>query len=162
MIYVTVACPSFDACTIAADVEAVLAELTQDTKLGYQNGTTGNWYVAGDEDWGFAGFANIEATGYDSALSAVTDLKNGNIYGVVVDNAPAAALVAANSDDVKLINIALTEEQYAFAIKKGNSTLVAEFNAYLTQIKNDGTFAAIVAKYFEGVGEKVGYEIFVG
>ncbi len=162
MLIVAKDCTAFDACTTAADVEAVLAGLAQGTKLGYQNGTTGNWYVAGDADWGFDGYSNIDATGYDSALSAVTDLKNGNIYGVVVDNAPAAALVAANSSDVKLINIALTEEQYAFAIKKGNSALVAEFNAYLTQIKQDGTFAAIVAKYFEGVGEKVGYDIFVG
>ena len=154
-------CTLFDACETAADVEAVIAAL-EGKKIGYQSGTTGNWYVAGDADWGFDGFANVEAKGYDSAANAVIDLKNGNIFGVVVDGAPAAALVAANADDVKLIDIPLTEEEYAFAVKKGNADLVAEFNAYLAEIKANGTFDAIVAKYFEGTGTKVGYELYVG
>ena len=154
-------CTLFDACQTAADVEAVIKGL-EGKKLGYQNGTTGNWYVAGDADWGYDGFANVTATGYGTASAAVLDLKNGNIFGVVVDGAPAAALVAANADNVKLIDISLTEEQYAFAVKKGNTTLVQEFNAYLAEIKADGTFDQILAKYFEGEGEKVGYEIFRG
>ena len=152
----------FDGCTTAAEVEAVLAGLAQGTKVGYQNGTTGNWYVAGSEDWGYDGFANVDPKGYDSALMAVQDMKNGNLSAVVVDEAPAKALVNANSDDVKVINIPLTEEQYAFAVKKGNSALVAEFNAFLAEIKANGTFDAIVAKYFEGTGTKVGYEISIG
>ena len=153
----------FDGCTTAAEVEAVLAGLAQGTnKVGYQNGTTGNWYVAGSEDWGYDGFANVDPKGYDSALMAVQDMKNGNLSAVVVDEAPAKALVNANSNDVKVINIPLTEEQYAFAVKKGNSALVAEFNAFLAEIKANGTFDAIVAKYFEGAGTKVGYEISIG
>lgn len=154
-------CTLFDECESAADVEAVLAAL-ENQKIGYQNGTTGNWYVAGDADWGYDGFANVEAKGYSTAANAVLDLKNGNIFGVVVDGAPAAALVAANAGAVKLIDIPLTEEEYAFAVKKGNTALVEEFNAYLAEIKANGTFDAILAKYFEGVGEKVGYELFVG
>lgn len=154
-------CTLFDACESAADVEAVIAAL-ENQKIGYQNGTTGNWYVAGDEDWGFDGFANVEAKGYSTAANAVLDLKNGNLFGVVVDGAPAAALVAANAENVKLIDIPLTEEEYAFAVKKGNQALVDEFNAYLAEIKANGIFDAILAKYFEGEGTKVGYELFVG
>ena len=88
---------AFDACKTVADVEAVLAGLT-DKKIGFQNGTTGGMYVEGNEDWGYAGFANIEGKGYATAQDAVTDLINGNIFAVVVDEAPANALVkAANS-----------------------------------------------------------------
>ena len=87
----------FDACTTVAEVEAVLSNL-EGKKIGYQTGTTGGMYINGDEDWGYAGFANIEGKGYATAQDALTDLINGNIYAVVVDEAPGAALVnAANN-----------------------------------------------------------------
>ena len=84
----------FDACTTAAEVEAVLAAL-EGKKIGYQTGTTGGMYINGDEDWGYDGFANIEGKGYATAQDALQDLINGNIYAVVVDEAPGAALVNA-------------------------------------------------------------------
>ena len=84
----------FDNCETAEDVENVLKSLTG-KKVGYQIGTTGNWYVAGDADWGFDGFANIEAKGYSTAQLAIQDLINGQIYAVVVDEAPGAAMVKA-------------------------------------------------------------------
>ena len=84
----------FDECITAEDVENVLKALTG-KKIGYQTGTTGNWYVAGDADWGFDGFANIEAKGYSTAQLAIQDLVNGQIYAVVVDEAPGAAMVEA-------------------------------------------------------------------
>ena len=76
----------FDACTTAADVEAVLSALTG-KKIGYQNGTTSVDYVAGYE--------NVEGKGYDTAAIATYDVINGNLYAVIVDNAPAAAIVAS-------------------------------------------------------------------
>ena len=85
---------AFDECKTAADVEAVLKSL-ENEKIGYQIGTTGNWYVAGDEGWGYEGFANVEAKGYKTAQLAIQDIVNGQIYGVVVDEAPAAAMVKA-------------------------------------------------------------------
>lgn len=84
----------FDNCKTAEDVENVLKALTG-KKIGYQTGTTGNWYVAGDADWGFDGFANVEAKGYSNAQLAIQDLVNGQIYAVVVDEAPGAAMVEA-------------------------------------------------------------------
>ena len=84
----------FDNCKTLEDVEAVLAAL-EGKKIGYQTGTTGGMYITGDADWGYAGFANIEGKGYTSAQEAVSDLVNGNIYAVVVDEAPANAIVSA-------------------------------------------------------------------
>ena len=84
----------FANCTTKEQVEAVLATLTG-KKIGYQNGTTGGMYINGDADWGYDGFANIEGKGYATAQDAVTDLINGNIYAVIVDEAPANALVKA-------------------------------------------------------------------
>ncbi len=87
-------CTDFDACTTADGVVSVLNGLTG-KKIGYQIGTTGSLYINGDVDWDFDGFANITGKEYATAQDAVLDLINGNIYGVVVDEAPAAALVKA-------------------------------------------------------------------
>ena len=84
----------FDNCKTAEDVENVIKALSG-KKIGYQTGTTGNWYVAGDAGWGFDGFANVEAKGYSTAQLAIQDLVNGQIYAVVVDEAPGAAMVKA-------------------------------------------------------------------
>ena len=82
----------FDACKTAADVESILNAKTKDCKIGVQKGTTGNWYVAGDEDWGFAGFSTTCVEMAIGAL-AVQDLLNGNLDCVIIDSAPAAKIV---------------------------------------------------------------------
>lgn len=84
----------FDNCKTAEDVEKVLAGL-KGKKIGYQNGTTGGMYVVGDADWGYEGFSNIDGKGYATAQEAVSDLINGNLYAVIVDEAPASAIVNA-------------------------------------------------------------------
>lgn len=84
----------FDACTDAASVEAILNGFDASTNIGVQNGTTGQFYVEGDVDWGFAGFAT-SCTGYKNGSLAVQDLINGNIDYVIIDSAPAAAIVEA-------------------------------------------------------------------
>lgn len=85
---------AFDTCTTVADVEEVLGTFTAEKKIGYQNGTTGALYVNGDEDWGFAGIA-CTPSGYKTAALAAQALINGSIDYVVVDSAPAAAIVKA-------------------------------------------------------------------
>ena len=69
----------FDNCKTAADVEAVLSSL-QGVKIGYQTGTMGNWYIAGDEGFGFPGFANIEGVGNASLQLVAQDVAYGRLY----------------------------------------------------------------------------------
>ena len=82
----------FDNCKTAADVEEVLKGL-QGKKIGYQTATMGNWYIDGDEDFGFEGFANIEGIGNASLQFVTLDVLNGNLYAVVTDELPAQSLV---------------------------------------------------------------------
>ena len=84
----------FDACTDAAAVEEILKSFDNTTKIGVQTGTTGNFYVAGDADWGFDGFA-AECVGYENGSLAVQDLINGNINYVIIDAAPATCITTA-------------------------------------------------------------------
>lgn len=85
---------TFDGCKDAASVEAILNGFDSSVKIGVQNGTTGQFYVQGDADWGFAGYA-VTCTGYKNGSLAVQDLINGNINYVIIDSAPAAAITAA-------------------------------------------------------------------
>ena len=85
---------TFDACADAAAIEDVLKGLAETTKIGVQNGTTGNFYVKGDAEWGFDGFA-VDCVGYKNGALAVQDLVNGNIDYVVIDAAPAECIVNA-------------------------------------------------------------------
>ena len=147
----------FDEATDATSVEAILKELTG-KNIGYQTGTTGGMYVNGDEAFGYEGFANITGQGYDTAVTAVNDMKNGNVYAVIVDEGPAQAIVNA-TEGVKLVDVKLTDEEYAFVLKKGNTELQTKFNDFLAKIKEDGTYDKIEAKYYQGKGTKVGYTV---
>ena len=85
---------AFDACTDAAAVEEILNGFDNTTKIGYQNGTTAQFYVLGDAEWEFDGF-KVEGKGYDNGALAVQDLSNGNINYVIIDAAPAD-MISAN------------------------------------------------------------------
>ncbi len=85
---------AFDSCKSAADVEAVLATYDSSKKAGVQNGTTSQFYLEGDEDWGFSGYS-ITCTGYKNGSLAVQDLINGNLDLVVIDSAPASCIAKA-------------------------------------------------------------------
>jgi len=94
MIIVKASDTRFDEAKTTADVEAVLAGLTKDNKVGFQTGTTGQFYVEGDEDWGFPGL-NVTGVGYKNGSLAVQDMLNGNLDLVIIDEAPAKFIAAA-------------------------------------------------------------------
>ncbi len=85
---------AFDGLEDADAVAEKLAELTSDTKIGVQQGTTGQSYVEGSEDFGFDGLA-AACSPYKSGSLAVQDMLNGNIDYVIIDAAPAAAISEA-------------------------------------------------------------------
>ncbi len=79
---------TFDGITSPDEIEAKLNSLGTDTKVGYQNGTTGQFYVQGDADWGFAGLS-VTGVGYQNGSLAVQDMLNGNLDYVIIDKEPA-------------------------------------------------------------------------
>ena len=83
---------TFDACTDAASVDAILNATEGAATVGFQNGTTAYYYVTGDADWGFDGL-NVQPKGYDNGALAVQDLINGNLDYVIIDADPAERIV---------------------------------------------------------------------
>lgn len=86
--------PEFDECKTADDVAKILQAKGSDMKIGFQTGTTGQFYCEGDADWGFTKLA-MTSTGYKNGSLAVQDLLNGNLDYVIIDAAPAASITAA-------------------------------------------------------------------
>lgn len=116
------------------------------TKIGVQQGTTGEKYVKGDADMMFDGYSNIECKAYANGGLAVSAMLNGTIDYVIIDNGPASQLVAQNSD-IKMIDIALSTEQYAYGVDKNQAELLKTVNDLIKEIKDNGTLAALFAKY---------------
>ncbi len=106
-------CHDFDGCKTAEEVNAILASLS-DVKIGYQIGTTGGMYINGDADWGYEGFSNIEGKGYLTGQEAIMDLVNGNIYAIIIDEAPANALLKSSSPWAEKISVFINTMKSAY------------------------------------------------
>ena len=57
------------------------------------------------------------------------------------------------SENVKVIDIELTAEDYAFGINKSNNDLLTSVNGYLTEWKADGSLDALINSYFDGTAK---------
>ncbi|TLD96518.1 amino acid ABC transporter substrate-binding protein [Helicobacter jaachi] len=116
-------------------------------KIGVQAGTTAQFYVSGDKDWGFEGLANAEVKGFSNGALATIAMKNHQVDIVMIDEMPARAIVAA-SEGVSLLEIPLTNEQYAIGVAKGENELKNQINAILQSMKDDGTMENIIKKHY--------------
>ena len=130
---------TFDDCKTADDVAAKLAETKSSDQIGVQQGTTGDIYSTDD-----FGDDNVER--FNKGMEAVQALQQGKIDAVIIDNQPAKTFVEEN-EGLKILDTSYVEEDYALAIKKGNDDLVKKVNDAIKELKEDGTFDEIVAKY---------------
>ncbi len=102
--------------------------------IGVQSGTTGEFFLKGDADWGFEGFANVDTKAYDNAGLAVEDMKNGNIKYVVIDAAVGKELANKNKE-IKVIDYALIKEDFGFGVDKAQPELLATINKVIKEKK---------------------------
>lgn len=107
-------------------------------KIGVQTGTTGDIY-AGD-------IKDAEINRYNKGMEAVMALTQGKIDAVVIDREPAKVFVKENAG-LKILDEAFTEEEYAIAVKKGNTELLDKMNAAIKELKDSGELQKIVDKY---------------
>ena len=108
-------------------------------KIGVQLGTTGE--MAAEEVEG------AEVISFDAPAIALVDLVNGKIDAVVLDAEPTKNYTADNSD-LKVLEQELTEEDYSIAVPKGNQELLDVINETLKEIRENGEYDALMAKYF--------------
>ena len=110
-----------------------------DYMIGTQRGTTGNIYCSDD-------YGDDHVIAYDNGITAVQALLNGQVDAVVIDNAPAQSLVAANSG-LTILDTEYAVEDYAIGMAKSNTALLDAVNGALAELQADGTVQSIVDKY---------------
>ena len=127
------------------DIKIASAEDLNGKKIGVQAGTTGEIYVQ-------ESVKDAEIGSYKSGMDAALDLKSGAIDAVVLDELPAKSIVAQN-DDLYILDPNLEPEEYAIAVKKGNTELVDAINATIKRMREDGSYEELVNAFMPAEGE---------
>lgn len=129
--------------------KAELDKQLEGKTLGVCEGFTGGGYVEGDDDMGFPGIPNATPKTYNNITLAIADLKSGKIDAVIMDARTAinAAKTDENKDVIKTIEVELTEEKYAIALKKGSTELKAQIDKALADLKADGTIDQLITDW---------------
>ncbi len=119
------------------------AEDLEGKKIGVQLGTTGDYAVEEIE--------GATAAQYNKGVDAVNDLLNGRVDCVIIDKNPALVFEAEYEGIVALPGdqFDFGVEQYAIALPKGDTELANEINQALKELKEDGTYDALVKQYIE-------------
>lgn len=125
--------------------------------VGVQLGTTGDLLMSeevgeGEDKLGIAGVEQ-----YNKAADAVQALLTNKIDAVCIDDQVAKNFVAANPDELTMLDTAFAEESYAIAVSKDNPDLTEQLNGAIAELKENGTLDAILDKYIAKVEGAEGY-----
>ena len=116
-------------------------------KIGVQAGTTGEWFV--EEN-----IPGAQIASFKSGIDAALDLKNGAIDCVVLDELPAQEIVKRNPS-LKIVRdpfFAENKEEYAIAVKKGNTALLAKIDDTINTMKKNGDYEKLVNAFMPADG----------
>ena len=108
--------------------------------IGVQQGTTGDIYVSDEE--------GVTVERYNKGMEAIQALSQSKIDAVVIDGEPAKVFVKEVSG-LKILDKSYTDEDYAIAVKKGNTKLLENVNAALKDLKSAGKIDEIINKYIK-------------
>jgi polar amino acid transport system substrate-binding protein len=139
--------PYFDAnqlIAVKADSKVTRFDDLKALKVGVQTGTTGDEAVAKLQG---KNSANIKR--FESTPLALKELEAGGVDAVVADNGVVINYVTNNSGArfKTVTDAAFVPEHYGIPVKKGNAELLAKLNKGLAEIRANGTYDRIYAKY---------------
>lgn len=118
------------------------ADLKNDKTVGVVLGYTGDSIVTDS-----LAVPEDKITRANRAIDVVQDVKNGKLDAVVVDSATGKALAAKNDLKVVEDSEVFDTEEYAIAVKKGNTELLESINKVLAEMKSNGAIDALAEKY---------------
>lgn len=126
---------------VKSDSDIQKASDMKDKKIVVIQGYTGETCV---QEMGY----NYEA--FKKGTEAIMELVNGKCDVVVIDSATAEKFVGDN-EGLKIVEDpeAFEAEEYAIAVKKGNTELLNQINASVQKMLDDGTVSELSAKYLD-------------
>ncbi len=113
--------------------------------VGCQAGTTGELYL--NEE-----IRGVKVKSFKTGIEAALDLKNGACDAVVLDELPAKEIVKRN-DDLTIVSAPFASEEYAIAVRKGDTELLSSINKTIMDMKADGTYDMLAASFMNASGE---------
>jgi len=109
--------------------------------IGVQSGTTGETYALANVPDG------VDVKSFDGADALFAALEGDDITAILQD-LPVNVDRARQDDSISVVEEYQTEEQYGFAVEKGNSEVLAFLNVALAELGSNGTKQSIYDTYF--------------
>ena len=120
-------------------------DLKNASKVGVVLGYTGDSYVTDTLK-----LPEDKILRVSRGIDAVQDVKNGRLDAVVIDSATGKALAEKNGLKTVDDETAFEKEEYAIAVKKGNTELLEAINKTLQEMKANNEIEELVQKYNSG------------
>lgn len=118
-------------------------DLKKGARIGCQSGTTSFDYlrkeIITDKD------SPLLRT-FGSAMLAVEAMKAGELDAIVCDGEIASAFVVHDQQHLRLLDVFLTQEEYAFALNKKDTELCRVFNEVIGELKSSGRISKLKAQ----------------
>ncbi|MCL1963893.1 MAG: basic amino acid ABC transporter substrate-binding protein [Firmicutes bacterium] len=116
-----------------------------DKKIAVQDGTTGYFLVTETLN---VSPSNVAA--FKASTDTILELKSGRVDCIVIDSPVAENFLRAHDGMMIVEGLDMAVEEYGAAVKMGNDELLAAINATLEKIMADGTYAALIERFFGG------------
>lgn len=121
----------------------------KDKEVGTQQGSTAYEALVANKEFKES-LKNKDARLYDTFDKALRDMEIGRTQGVVGDEVLIRYYISQKgSEKYKVLDGDLGTESYVVAFRKGDDKFRDEVNEKLKEIKKDGTYDKIYAKYFK-------------
>ncbi len=92
--------------------------------------------------------SKVKVSEYADNVLALSDLKNGRTKAVVIDEVVIKYYMSKEHETFRLLEEALSPEEYGVGVKKGNEELLNELQAALDELNKNGKAAEISEKWF--------------
>jgi len=120
---------------------ASLEDITSDSIVGAEDGTTGETYANENSEAG-------EVRGFPAVDDAFNALSVGQVDAVVADG-PVVQKAAEDQEGLEVVEIFPTDEQYGIVLPDGSDALLEAVNEALQEVKDEGLLEEL---YDEHIG----------